>query len=75
MLHIMPEVGHALEPKAEEMEAEYLPHVIVCSGFFLIYLVEEVVDLVVGGQGHGHGHGDDIQRSLSIRKNKNGMKK
>jgi len=71
MLHIMPEVGHALEPKAEEMEAEYLPHLIVCCGFFMIYLVEEVVDLVVGGQGHGHGHGDDIQRSLSIRKNKN----
>jgi len=69
MLHIMPEVGHALEPKAEEMEAEYLPHVIVCSGFFLIYLVEEVVDLMVGG--HGHGHGDELQRSLSVRKYKN----
>ena len=66
MLHIMPEVGHALEPKAEEMEAEYLPHLIVCCGFFMIYLVEEVVDLLVDG------HGDELQSSLSIRKNKTG---
>ena len=70
MLHIMPEVGHALEPTAERMEAAYLPHLIVCSGFFLIYLVEEVVDLMVDG--HGQGHGDELQSSLSIRKNKTG---
>ena len=70
MLHIMPEVGHALEPTAERMEAAYLPHLIVCSGFFLIYLIEEVVDLMVDG--HGQGHGDELQSSLSIRKNKTG---
>ena len=36
---------------------ELLPELVVCAGFFLIYLVEEVAGLLVGGRKEGKGDG------------------
>ena len=38
------------QDSAEKLELELLPELVVCAGFFLIYLVEEVAGLVVGGR-------------------------
>ena len=60
MLHILPEISEELAETGEELGIEFLPHLILCSGFFLIYLVEEVVELVIGdahevlGVSHNH---------------------
>lgn len=43
MIHILPEVTHNLREQAEKIELESLPQLVVCAGFFFIYLVEEVV--------------------------------
>jgi len=43
MLHILPEVGEMLEATGEKIGMEFLPQLVMCSGFFIIYLVEEVV--------------------------------
>ena len=60
MIHLLPEINHGLHTSAENLELELLPELVVCAGFFLIYLVEEVVELVIGdahealGVGHSH---------------------
>ena len=50
MIHLLPEISHNLEDSAERLELEFLPELVVCAGFFLIYLVEELAELVMGGQ-------------------------
>jgi len=47
MLHILPEVSEVLQGPGEEMEIHFLPQLVLCSGFFLIYLIEELVELVL----------------------------
>ena len=42
---------------------EFLPQLVLCSGFFLIYLVEEAVEAVLGGSGHVEA----IHRHVSVR--------
>ena len=60
MLHILPEISEELAGAGEKLGIEFLPHLVLCSGFFLIYLVEELVELVIGdahevlGVGHNH---------------------
>ena len=49
MLHMLPEITEGLAAKAESLEMEFLPMLVVCSGFFLIYLVEELAETVLGG--------------------------
>ena len=50
MIHLLPEISHNLEDSADRLELEFLPELVVCAGFFLIYLVEELAELVLGGQ-------------------------
>ena len=50
MLHMMPEITHSLEERAEEIQLECLPQLVVCAGFFLIYLVEELMGTLLGEQ-------------------------
>ena len=51
MIHLLPEINHSLSDSAEKLGLEFLPELVVCSGFFLIYLVEEMAGLVVDGYG------------------------
>ena len=67
MLHILPETIKTLAGPGEQMNIEFLPQLVLCSGFFLIYIVEEVVDLILGSLHHS----EPILRSVSIRKSKN----
>ena len=41
----------------------FLPELLISSGFFLIYLVEEAVEAVLGGSGHAEA----IHRHVSVR--------
>merc|ERR1712241_537543 len=43
MLHILPEISEQLEGTGPA----YLPQLLVCCGFFLIYLIEELVEFVL----------------------------
>ena len=66
MLHILPETSHGLEERSASLDLEFLPQLILCAGFFLIYLVEEVVEALLGG--HGHGEAETLHRTMSVRK-------
>ena len=47
MLHILPEISEQLEQTAEKINFRGLPQLLVCCGFFLIYLMEELVQFVL----------------------------
>ena len=47
MLHILPEISEQLEQTAEKINFQGLPQLLVCCGFFLIYLMEELVQFVL----------------------------
>ena len=49
MLHMIPELTESLAEEAEKRGMEFLPELVVCSGFFLIYLVEELAMVLMGG--------------------------
>ena len=51
MIHLLPEINHSLSDSTEKLGLECLPELVVCAGFFLIYLVEEMAGLVVEGYG------------------------
>ena len=58
MLHIMPEASEVLGEKGESMEVHFLPQLVICAGFFLIYFVEELVEMVLGS----HHHSENLHR-------------
>ena len=64
MLHMLPEISEGLAPKAESLEMEFLPMLVVCSGFFLIYLVEELAETLLGG----HHETETLHRTMSVRR-------
>ena len=51
MIHLLPEISHSLEGSAERLDLEMLPELVVCVGFFIVYLVEELAGLMVGWKG------------------------
>lgn len=63
MLHILPEMRHGLEEFSEKLEIEWLAEVIVCAGFFLVYLVEELVHFTLSSTKHS----ETLHRTLSVR--------
>lgn len=74
-LHMLPEVSETisdLQAQGEIVETEFhLPELIMCCGFFAMYLVEELVHLYLHGHGNSKGvsEADDvIHRSFSVRK-------
>ena len=80
MIHLLPEISHNLEEAAERLELEFLPELVVCAGFFLIYLVEELAELVVGGpkksvrresRGGGECCHSDLERHLGASSSHN----
>ena len=66
MLHILPETIKTLAEPGEQMDIEFLPQLVLCSGFFLIYLVEEVLQIILGFLHHP----EPIHKSLSWRRSK-----
>jgi len=61
LLHMLPEVRESLE--VQFPEEEQLAETFLCVGFFLIYLIEELVHTVCG-QGHGHGHSHETTETI-----------
>jgi len=64
LLHIMPEVREGLESHSKSLGVNWLPDLVFCAGFFLIYLVEEGVQQVL----HCTTHTEQFHRSLTLRK-------
>eukprot|EP00092_Neocalanus_flemingeri_P030329 GFUD01032924.1.p1 GENE.GFUD01032924.1~~GFUD01032924.1.p1 ORF type:complete len:434 (+),score=123.10 GFUD01032924.1:465-1766(+) len=64
MLHILPETRHGMEEAQESLGISWLAELVVCAGFFLVYLVEELVHLTL----HGTPHREQLHRTLSLRK-------
>jgi len=62
-LHILPEMRHGLEGSSEKLGIEWLAELIACSGFFLVYLVEELVHMTLSGTKHS----ETLHRTLSVR--------
>ena len=66
MLHILPESGEGMAEAGAELEIEFLPQLVFCSGFFIIYLVEELVMFFLVD--NPHSESENFQRTISIRK-------
>jgi len=64
LLHIMPEVREGLEAHGKSLGVNWLPDLVFCAGFFLIYLVEEGVQQVL----HCTTHTEQFHRSLTLRR-------
>ena len=64
MLHILPEISEELAGAGERLGIEFLPHLVLCSGFFLIYLVEELAETLLGG----HHETETLHRTMSVRR-------
>jgi len=62
LLHMLPEVREGLAVAQENLGIEWLGELVICSGFFLIYLVEEVVDQVL----HLSKDTQHVHKSLSL---------
>jgi len=64
LLHILPEAREGLEEKGEELKIEWLAELCFFLGFFLVYLVEEMVHLVL----QFTQHEETVHRTFSMRK-------
>ena len=69
MLHILPEIGEQLEARAGQLELECLPQLLVCCGFFFIYLVEELVDFILGKIRHS----EPLHQTVAMRNPRNSV--
>ena len=49
LIHLLPEIRPNLESSADLLGLEFLPELILCAGFFLVYLVEELAEFLLGG--------------------------
>ena len=67
MLHIFPESAEGLASAGAKLEIEFLPHLVFCSGFFLIYLIEELVDPLLGHSPTSK----HLHRDFSLKKSNN----
>ena len=53
-----------MEEAQDALGINWLAELVVCAGFFLVYLVEEVVHVVL----HSTPHREQLHRTLSLRK-------
>ena len=63
MLHILPEIREGMEVTQESLGISWLAEVILCAGFLLVYLVEEIVHLTL----HRTPHREQFHSTLSLR--------
>ena len=64
MLHMLPEIIEGLAEEAASLELEFLPQLVFCAGFFMIFLVEELAEALLGG----HTESETLHRTMSVRK-------
>jgi len=64
LLHILPEMREGLEETSEKLEIEWLAELIICAGFFMVYLMEEAVHLMLSSTKHS----EPLHRTMSVRK-------
>ena len=62
LLHILP---HSRTVLADKLGISFLPELVICSGFFLLYILEELVNLLLGLSTRS---GETLERSLSVRR-------
>lgn len=60
-VHMLPEVTEAFSELEEDGSvtgslAHTAPHLLMCAGFFIMYLVEELVHMYLHWRSHKHGH-------------------
>ena len=48
VLHLLPHIRLILATPGQQLGISFLPELLISSGFFLLYILEEVVELVVG---------------------------
>lgn len=73
-MHVMPEVQHNIEylqhfGLLNEFDFELTP-LLTCCGFFLMYLIEELVHLYIHHREKKNGQTTPLVRNLSVRKSK-----
>ena len=66
MLHILPEVQEGLAEAQAKLDIEWLGELVVCAGFFLVYLVEELAHMML----HRTPHKEHLHKTFSLRKPK-----
>ncbi|CAK1550571.1 unnamed protein product [Leptosia nina] len=75
-LHLLPEVDHNIEHLVEEGHMRQfdfsLAALLMCCGFFIMYLVEEVVHMYIHHREKSNGSVAPLVRNLSVRKSRNG---
>jgi len=63
LLHILPETRHGMKEAQKSLDVGWLAEFVFCVGFFLVYLVEEVVHLTL----HRTKHTEQIHTTLALR--------
>ena len=66
VLHVLPHTRLVLDRPGQQLGITFLPELLISSGFFLIYILEEVVELVAGLAG-GRAT-QPLERSVSVRR-------
>ena len=64
MIHILPETREGMEDAQESLEINWLAELLFCTGFFLVYLVEELVHLIL----QCTKHTEELHKAMSVRK-------
>lgn len=70
VLHVLPHTRLVLATPGQTLRISFLPEIIISSGFFLIYILEEVVELVAGAVGERKTQ--PLERSVSVRRSARG---
>lgn len=65
-LHILPEAREGMLEHQEKLGIEYLTELVTCGGFFMVYLVEELVHAGL----HYTRHREEFHKALPLRKAK-----
>jgi len=66
MLHILPEVREGMVETQESMGIEYLAELVFCVGFFLVYIIEELVHFIL----HSTQHREQFHKTLALRQSR-----
>ncbi|CAG4986757.1 unnamed protein product [Colias eurytheme] len=76
-LHLLPEVDHNIEHLVEQgamREFDFsLAAFLMCCGFFIMYLVEELVHMYIHHREKKNGSQAPLVRNLSVRKSRNNI--
>lgn len=78
-MHLMPEVQHNIDwlvSRGEMKEFDFaLGALLTCIGFFIMYLVEELVHMYIRQREKRNGQRAPLVRNLSVRRSRSGVEK